>query len=69
VELELLGRQPSFDLWMDQETIRAMLDVEHCTGDTRYAEFAGKSLTNRITNLDDNGLRRGVWHRSATREP
>ena len=54
---------------MDQETIRAMLDVEHCTGDTRYAEFAGKSLTNRITNLDDNGLRRGVWHRSATREP
>jgi hypothetical protein len=70
VELELLARQLSFDPWMDQETIRAMLEVNHCTGGTRYVEFAGKSLARCMTNLDDDsGLRRGVWHGSAIREP
>ncbi|MFW6170867.1 MAG: hypothetical protein ACODAD_10290 [Planctomycetota bacterium] len=52
------------NLWLDQETIRAMYALARRSGDARYAEFADKSLGYYMDNLvDAKGLFWWGWHR------
>jgi neutral ceramidase len=52
------------NLWMDQETIRAMYALSRQTGDLRYAQFADRSLSHVMTQMvDEKGLFWWGWHR------
>jgi hypothetical protein len=52
------------NLWLDQETIRAMYAISRRTGDARYTEFADRSLGYTMQHLvDEKGLFWWGWHR------
>jgi len=52
------------NLYMDQPTIRAMYDLTRVTGESKYADFARKSIAYYLKHfIDDKGLIWWGWHR------